>query len=107
MIRRTNSIYLHIVNDELPESIGHHVSGLCVAPVTDTGHKILSLESSSYSAVDTLWFSPAWSDFVESFRLVSDEPFGSFLDDHSFRAGDNHRGSSLGNLFKDYLAKNF
>ena len=95
-----------VVNDKFSESIGHHVSGLCVAPVTDAGHKILSLESSSYSAVNTLWFSPAWSNFVESFRLVTDEPFGSFLDDHSFCAGDNHCGSSLENLLENCLAKN-
>ena len=66
------------------------MTGLRVASVTDAGHKILSLESSSYSAVNSLGFSPAWSNFVKSFRLVTNELLCSFLDDNSFLTWDNH-----------------
>ena len=83
-------MYLNIVDDKFSETIGHHVSGLCIASVTDAGHKILTLESSSHSAVNTLGFSPAWSNFVKSFRLVTNELLCSFLDDNSFSAWDNH-----------------
>lgn len=35
-----------------------HVSGSLVATITNIGHQILSLESSSDSVVNTLWFTP-------------------------------------------------
>merc|ERR1712212_633243 len=81
---------LDIVDDELTEAIGHHVSGLRVTSVTDTRHQILSLESSSYSAVNSFGFSPTRSDTITSLRLVTDEPLPPLLNDHSFSTWYNH-----------------
>ena len=83
-------LYLDIVNHKFSEPIRHHVSRFGIASVTNTGHKILSLESSSHSAVNTLGFSPAWSNLIKSLRLVTNELLGSFLDDNSFGTWDNH-----------------
>ena len=78
------------MHNKLSETIGHHVSGLRIASISNTGHKILSLESSSHSAVNTLGFPPAWPYFVKSFRLMTNELLGSLLDDNSFGAWNNH-----------------
>jgi hypothetical protein len=78
--------------NELTEAIGTHVSGLCVASITNIWHQVLTLESSSDSGVDTLGFSPAYSDTITSFRLVTDESLSPLLDDDSFGAWDNHGG---------------
>merc|ERR1711931_183855 len=81
---------LNIVDDELTKAIRHHVSCFGVASVTDAWHEILSLESSSNSAVDTLGFSPTGCNFVISLRLVTDESFRPLLDDDAFCAWNNH-----------------
>ena len=83
------------MDDEFSEPIRHHVSGLGVTSVTNTWHQILSLEAPSHSTVNTLGLSPTGCNFVISFRLVTNEPLGSLLDDGSFGAWYNHDCSIL------------
>ena len=47
-----------VVNYEFKETIGHHVSGVTVASVSNSWHEVLSLESTSHSVVNSLGFSP-------------------------------------------------
>lgn len=44
---------------------------LFVAPVANLGHWKLTLETTSYSVVDTLWFSPCLLDTVVTIGLVA------------------------------------
>lgn len=51
-------MYLHVVDKYFAESSWKHVTSLLVATITDVGHKVLSLETPSYSVVDTLGLPP-------------------------------------------------
>merc|ERR1712142_1349371 len=83
-----------IMNYELTESIGTHMSCLRITPVPNTGHKILSFESPANTTVDTFGFSPTLSHTITSFGLRSNELLSSFLDNVTFCAG-NHHGEFL------------
>ena len=52
-------MYLDIVYKKLVEPIGHHVSGLFIGPISDIGHKVLTLEPPTYTIVNPLGFPPA------------------------------------------------
>lgn len=51
-------IYLNIVYKDLSESSWEHVTGLFVASITNVGHQILSLETSTNSVINTLGLTP-------------------------------------------------
>ena len=51
--------------------LGREDCYLFVAPVANLGHWKLSLETTPYSVVDTLWFSPCLLDTVVTIGLVA------------------------------------
>ena len=53
-----STTHLHIVDDKLVESIGHHVTCLLVRAIPNTGHQILTLEPSTYSVINTFRLPP-------------------------------------------------
>ena len=53
-----SSTNLHIVDNKLVESIGHHVTCLLVGAIPNTGHQILTLEPSTNSVVNTFRLPP-------------------------------------------------
>ena len=50
--------YCNIMDKELLEPIGHHVSLFFVGSITNVGHQVLALEATAYSVVNTLGFTP-------------------------------------------------
>ena len=50
--------HLHIIDDKLVESVGHHMTSLLVGAIAYTGHEVLTFEPSPHSVVDTLRLPP-------------------------------------------------
>ena len=50
--------HLHIIDDKLVESAGHHMTSLLVGAIAYTGHEVLTFEPSPHSVVDTLRLPP-------------------------------------------------
>lgn len=48
------------MDENFSESIGKHVFGEFRRPITNVWHQDLTLEASSNSIIDTLWFTPVW-----------------------------------------------
>ena len=46
------------MDNDLLETVWANVLGLVVAAITNIGHEILSLEATTNSVVNTLWFAP-------------------------------------------------
>ena len=69
------------MDENLLEAAGHHVPGLGVAPVTDVGHEVHSLELPPNSVVNTLGLPPAVGELDIAVRLVPDELLSPLLDD--------------------------
>jgi len=58
MFKDPGYTYSYVVYKDFTEFGRQHVSGSLVTTITNIGHQILSLESSSDSVVNTLWFTP-------------------------------------------------
>jgi hypothetical protein len=50
---------LGIVDDNLAESVGHHVASGCVGTETNSGHGLVSLETTTDAIVNTTGLAPA------------------------------------------------
>ena len=50
--------HLEVVDEDLPEAVGQHVLGGLVGAVTDVGHLVHSLETTTNPVVDTLGATP-------------------------------------------------
>jgi len=68
------------VDQDLPESSGHHVAGGAGASVTNVGHFVHPLELTADSVVNTLWSPPVPLDLVIPVRLVPGELLHPLLD---------------------------
>jgi hypothetical protein len=49
-----------IVDNEFLESIGEHMSSLCVWSISDVWHQVLSLKATTDTVINTFWLTPAW-----------------------------------------------
>lgn len=58
--------YLGVVDENLLESVGEHVTDVLGISVTDVGHQSLSLEATTDTVVDTLRLAPVGLDTVVS-----------------------------------------
>ena len=54
------STYFNIVDDKLEEAIWKQVSGLSVGTIANAWHQIKTLEPTTHTVINTLWFAPAW-----------------------------------------------
>ncbi len=91
-----------VLDAELLEAVGQHVSRLCIRAVADFGHGDLALESAAHSVVDALGLSPrflqgqrtlerlAYIDFLVAVALVALELLDALLDDGDVRHGLDH-----------------
>ena len=60
MTKFSLSLYLNIVYNKFFESIRHKMSCFLVTAIANAWHKILPLEPSPYSVVNTFGLAPAW-----------------------------------------------
>ncbi|GMR49833.1 hypothetical protein PMAYCL1PPCAC_20028, partial [Pristionchus mayeri] len=64
---------LGVVDENLLESVGKHVTDVLGVSVTDVGHQSLSLEAATDTVINTLGFAPVGLDTVVSARLMPGE----------------------------------
>ena len=73
--------YLDVVNEDLLESSGKHVSGSLGRTETNGGHHIHSLEAPSHTIVNTFGLTPVTRQLVVSVTLMTSELLRPLLDD--------------------------
>lgn len=64
---------IEVEDTELEEAVGHHVTGLLRATVTNVRHEAVALELTTLSRVDTLRPPPRLIDTAEEVALVAHE----------------------------------
>jgi len=67
VLHQQNLQIRHVVHQEFLESIGANVFGGLVATITNVGHLVLPLETTTYPIVNALGFSPVGLDAKEVF----------------------------------------
>jgi len=70
-----------VADKELLQPVGQKMPGLLVAPVTNLGHRKLTLEPAPHPVVNTLGFPPCLLHALVPVRLVALEGFRALLDD--------------------------
>lgn len=86
--------FSNVVDQNLAETGGQHVTSGLGGTVTDLGHGGLATEATTDAVVDTLGFAPAFLDGFEAVGLVTLEGLGTLLDDARLRGRRHHTVSS-------------
>lgn len=76
ILHHQNFEFLDVVNEELLEAGWEHMESTLVGTVTNIWHQVLALEATTYSVVNTFWFTPFvlnWknAENINNYSLVS------------------------------------